>query len=93
MHTQYVAKLKQRCLHFVCVCAAVDRAELVMLQKEFGRVTSRAPDSVVSKDQFDVALTAVGLQDADKDILCRIFVLLDRGADYRINYRVRSSDE
>jgi hypothetical protein len=91
---------------------AVDKTELMRLQKEFGRVTSRAADSLITKDQFDVALQAVGFHDAgslnrwcwqigpfccililmsmvDKEIMNRIFILLDRGADYRIQYRVR----
>jgi hypothetical protein len=44
--------------------AAVDKTELMRLQKEFGRVTSRAADSLITKDQFDVALQAVGFHDA-----------------------------
>lgn len=44
--------------------SAVDKAELLLLQKEYNRLTSRAPDARLTKDSFNEGMEIVGLFDA-----------------------------
>lgn len=69
---------------------AVDKAELLALQKQLLKLASRDEDTyhTVTREQYKEACLAVGIAETDREMLDRVFTLLDASAADRINFRV-----
>ena len=68
---------------------SVEKKELLTMKKNFAEIAARSglPD-VISKDEFTEGLGQVpNITDSDKEILERLFIMLDKTGDYTINYK------
>ena len=67
---------------------SVEKKELMQMQKIYAEIGSRSgnPD-IITKDEFQEGLATVTITDSDKEILERLFIMLDKTGDYTINYK------
>jgi Ca2+-binding EF-hand superfamily protein len=62
--------------------------ELLHLQREFSRLAAKDGNKfAISRAQFSEALALVGIKETDKEILDRMFTLLDDTGDDQVNFR------
>ena len=66
----------------------VEKRELASLQSKFREIASREGNaSVLSRVEFTEALTIVGINQNDADIMDRLFTMYDKTGDDNINWR------
>jgi len=66
-----------------------DKATLRKLQKQFFKISKESSENeyAITRDQFTEALKLVGIHEADKEIMDRLFTLMDKAGDGLINFR------
>jgi Ca2+-binding EF-hand superfamily protein len=65
-----------------------DKEELQAMQKKFKEIAQRQGNpSVINREEFQEGLHIVGIQESDKEILDRLFTMLDKTGDDMINFK------
>ena len=65
-----------------------DKAELLAMQKKFNELAQRSGNpATINREEFQEALEIVGVAESDKEILDRLFTMLDKTGDDQINFR------
>lgn len=66
----------------------VEKRELAAMLAKFKEISSRSGNStMINRTEFGEALSIVGINQNDADILDRIFTMYDKSGDDQINYR------
>jgi len=67
---------------------SLEKRELLQMQKAFLEVSQRQGNpNTVAKDEFHEVVEGCGVVEADKEILDRLFIMLDKTGDQQINFR------
>jgi len=67
---------------------SLEKKELLKMQKQFLEVAQvQGNPNTITKAEFAEALSSVGVSESDREILDRLFIMLDKTGDYQINFR------
>jgi len=67
---------------------SIEKKELLQMQKAFAEIAGRSGNpEVISKDEFSEALASIAITESDKEILERLFIMLDKTGDYTISFK------